>query len=261
MSDDPENRGAAPLPEKTATSNSSKASDSTMPSEGKAPFIPAWLDDSRMPANQFRVLCHVWRRGETFSTAATIAKVCRLKRDTVFKVLSDLETAGFIRRTPRSGQTTLIEPAPFWGTGENGNPPRLGGQEAPRNGGQDPPRLGGHKGTTIKELPLRKSGDVFFEDPPSRKLPTPQLPFPSEAFAEAWKDWKQHRSEKRKPITPLSAKKSLSDLSKMGEARAIAAINHSIANGWQGIFEPTGPAVVTPTAIGTLIVAGRLIRS
>jgi hypothetical protein len=43
----------------------------------------------------------------------------------------------------------------------------------------------------------------------------------------------------------------------MGEARAIAAINHSIANGWQGIFEPTGPAVPSPPAIGAITIGGR----
>jgi hypothetical protein len=65
------------------------------------------------------------------------------------------------------------------------------------------------------------------------------LPFESEAFRKAWEEWKQHRKEMRKPITPLSVVKSLGDLRNMGEARALEAINHSIKNGWQGIFEPS----------------------
>ncbi len=145
-------------------------------SEGEicCPFIPAWLDDLCLSANQFRVICHLWRRGVTFSNAGTIAKMCRLKRDTVFEILSELEARGLIRRTPRPGQTTLIEPVPFGATGSNGNPSRLGGQveanpsrfggqDPPRFGGldpsrfrgQDPSRFGGHKGTPSKVPPIR----------------------------------------------------------------------------------------------------------
>jgi len=53
-----------------------------------------------------------------------------------------------------------------------------------------------------------------------------------------WAEWEQHRQEKKKPLTPLAKKKQLAALVEMGEARAVAAINHSIANGYQGIFEP-----------------------
>jgi NAD-dependent oxidoreductase involved in siderophore biosynthesis len=105
--------------------------------------------------------------------------------------------------------------------------------------------LGLHEGNPTKVIPLRQSkGDLV------------ALPFPTEAFKSAWADWTTHRVEKRKPITPLSAKKSLADLAAIGEARAIAAIHHSIANGWQGIFEPTGAATsqakskpLTPTKL------------
>ena len=47
----------------------------------------------------------------------------------------------------------------------------------------------------------------------------------------------------------------------MGEARAIAAINHSIANGWQGIFEPKSPVVASPPVEGGItMVAGRAMK-
>jgi len=205
------------------------------------PFIPSKLDEAGLPANQFRVLCHLWRRGETYSNAATIAKVCRLKRDTVFGILSDLEKSGFILRKPRPGQTTLIEPVPFWGTGGNDNPSRMRGQEPSRSGGQDPSRFGGHKGDPIKEIPLKKSQG-------GKKQPMAfSLPFSSEAFRDAWNDWQTHRKEKKKPITPLSANIQLKELQAWGEERAISAIGHSIAKGWTGIFEPSGQALNPPT--------------
>lgn len=198
------------------------------------PFIPSKLDEAGLPANQFRVLCHLWRRGETYSNAATIAKVCRLKRDTVFGILSDLEESGFIRRKPRPGQTTLIEPVPIWGAGGSSNPSRLRGQEPSRSGGRDPSRFGGHKGDPTKEIPLKKSQG-------SKKPPLAfSLPFSSEAFRGAWNDWQTHRKEKRKPITALSATMQLKQLQEWGEERAISAIGHSIAKGWAGIFEASG---------------------
>jgi hypothetical protein len=83
-------------------------------------------------------------------------------------------------------------------------------------------------------------------DPPSR-IPDPlkpesgvgTLPFPSERFADAWARWGQHRRETHKPLTPTSTRQQLKKLAELGEDRAVRAIDHSIANGYQGIFEPT----------------------
>jgi hypothetical protein len=56
-------------------------------------------------------------------------------------------------------------------------------------------------------------------------------------FREAWGEWEAHRREKKKPITPRSRTMAFKQLAAMGPARAIAAIENSIANGYQGIFE------------------------
>lgn len=64
------------------------------------------------------------------------------------------------------------------------------------------------------------------------------LPFADDEFFEAWEKWKQHRKEKRKPLTPTSTKMQFEKLKAMGLHRAIAAINHSICEGYEGIFEP-----------------------
>lgn len=57
------------------------------------------------------------------------------------------------------------------------------------------------------------------------------------AFESAWKDWEAHRAEKKKPITPTSRKEQIASLSEMGITRAVAALRHSIRNGYTGIFE------------------------
>ena len=70
-----------------------------------------------------------------------------------------------------------------------------------------------------------------------RKAPTPDLCAP-EAYADEWNEWLSHRREIRKPMT-IRAQRALMDSFTGWDAERIkAAIRHSIANGWQGIFEP-----------------------
>jgi hypothetical protein len=60
----------------------------------------------------------------------------------------------------------------------------------------------------------------------------------SEVFLVAWQSWNTHRHETKKKLSPLAAEMQLRKLAEMGVERAVAAINHSIMNGYQGIFEP-----------------------
>jgi hypothetical protein len=73
--------------------------------------------------------------------------------------------------------------------------------------------------------------------------PLPLFRFPAtldtEAFREIWQEWTDYRKELRKPYTPRGKQAALAKLSTMGEARAIAALHYSMAQGWQGIFEPS----------------------
>ncbi len=62
------------------------------------------------------------------------------------------------------------------------------------------------------------------------------LPFASQKFFLAWKDWMRYLSEKRKKPTPSTTKKQLTALSKVTEEIAIETIEKSIMNGWQGLF-------------------------
>ena len=77
----------------------------------------------------------------------------------------------------------------------------------------------------------------------------PDLPdvLNNDAFLAAWADWVRHRSEIRKPLKPTTIRQQLKKLAAMGTLRAVAAIEHSIANGYQGLFEPkTPPGVPKP---------------
>lgn len=70
--------------------------------------------------------------------------------------------------------------------------------------------------------------------PDSLKLGDPQ------DFFRAWATWITHRQEIKKPITPTSAAQLLKQFEQWGTRRAIAAIEYTIAKGWQGLQEPEG---------------------
>jgi hypothetical protein len=59
-------------------------------------------------------------------------------------------------------------------------------------------------------------------------------------FWEVWQEWRKHRREKRQGLKPTSERKQLAEMAKMGETRAITAIEWSMKNGYTGIFEPSG---------------------
>ena len=74
------------------------------------------------------------------------------------------------------------------------------------------------------------------------------MPFTSEAFALAWADWELSRREIKKPLTATSRKAQLAKCLEWGESRAIAALRHSTAGGYQGIYEPTNRTTNGPVA-------------
>ncbi len=82
---------------------------------------------------------------------------------------------------------------------------------------------------TLHSTPLPPKGVDAVKIP--GELDTPEA-------RQALEDYKQHRREKKKPVTPKSLEKLFAEYAPRGAARFVAAINHSIANGWTGLFEP-----------------------
>lgn len=70
--------------------------------------------------------------------------------------------------------------------------------------------------------------DILFVDYPFGPL-----------FLDAWKSFSQHRKDIGKPFkTKLQEQKALSIFNGKTEEEAIAALNYTIANNWQGIWFP-----------------------
>jgi len=53
----------------------------------------------------------------------------------------------------------------------------------------------------------------------------------------AWLEWEQYLKEKKKKLTPSTAKKQFKFLGGRADPEVIAIINQSIEKGWQGLFE------------------------
>ena len=63
---------------------------------------------------------------------------------------------------------------------------------------------------------------------------------------EAIKRWGQYRREKRLTLTPSGRAAFLKKCIEWGEERAVAAIDHSILQGWTGCYEPKNTAPTSP---------------
>ncbi|WP_197442099.1 hypothetical protein [Thalassoglobus polymorphus] len=56
------------------------------------------------------------------------------------------------------------------------------------------------------------------------------------AFQSAWMEWCSYRRESKKPISKRAANLQIAELKKVGPDAAVAAIQKSILNDWQGLF-------------------------
>ncbi len=119
-------------------------------------FISSQLDDYGLSAAQFRVYCHVARRSDPsqscFESVEHMAAVCRLEAGTVRRALQALTLRRLLHAVPRSGETTLYQPALplFW-------EPLPAREYQPLPKGHGTPRSPGHR--PQGRPPLRPQGN------------------------------------------------------------------------------------------------------
>jgi hypothetical protein len=86
-------------------------------------------------------------------------------------------------------------------------------------------------------LPLKGKPPVGGGVEAIAKIP-PELNTPR--FCASWAEWAEHRRQIRKKLTKSTAEKQLARLARWGEPRAVAAIEYSIEQGYEGIYEKKG---------------------
>ena len=69
------------------------------------------------------------------------------------------------------------------------------------------------------------------------EIDTPQTPLPhSELFKKSWEEWLNYRVKTKKKLSGFAMDKQIKMLAALSEQDAIATIERSIANDWQGLF-------------------------
>ena len=91
----------------------------------------------------------------------------------------------------------------------------------------------------IKNDKNKKAMDPFSYTSENSVLNTPD-------FRERWKKWDKFRKEKKAPLTPTMVESQIKKMEEWGHDRSIAAIEHTIFKGWQGLREPETEATNDP---------------
>jgi hypothetical protein len=75
-------------------------------------FVHSALDEAGLDVYEFRVLCHISRRGSCFASLDTTSKLCKISVRKAQYTLKSLLNKGFILKTPRPGRTDVYKLAP-----------------------------------------------------------------------------------------------------------------------------------------------------
>lgn len=145
-------------------------------SEMNVIFVHSALDDAELSPVDFRIYCHLSRRagsGTAFPAAESIAKVCKINRDTVWASLARLEARGMVERVNRQGTSNvylLTKPSKWKPSGKEGVAERRGLHPAETKG---LPPSGKEGPLRISPLSKSKEGNPLcsFSKPNEHALP------------------------------------------------------------------------------------------
>ena len=243
----------------------------TMPTGGWT-----WLDNAaidRIPEvgpRAFAVLAvlarHADAKRESYPGVARIAQLTAMSERQVKREIATLCDAGLVSRQRRSRGRGLgtfnvyrILPALHRATPDPMNGVTRG------QGRPDASYIGpGEAVTSGQERSLHGATGgpetrLIEQDKKNKKPPkSPKgdlVGFPAELagedFSDAWREWEAYRAQRKNKLTDIGRRRQLKKLAALGAARAIAAIDHSITQGYTGIFEPSRVAAAGPAELDT----------
>src|ERR1039457_7167281 len=82
-----------------------------MKAKNNPPFIPSWLDDAKLDPYEFRLYCHILRRGECYESVRKMVSRLGMSRCGIVAALSRLVSKGFVRRRESLGQPSILTAA------------------------------------------------------------------------------------------------------------------------------------------------------
>ncbi len=172
-----------------------------------------------------------YNRGEIVVSERYLCRRWVWSKGKVRRFLNELETVSRIV-TRKSSLTTVIAITnyePYQGDGnadDNADGPRAVPRAVPR--------------TVPRTVPKSKEEKKERSKEGKEESLAPAVQVPSELntkeFARAWGEWTAYRAKKRNKLLPESWQKQIDRMAKHGAEASVAAIEHSIANGYQGVF-------------------------
>ena len=186
-------------------------------SEGKFIISPREIiEDERLTLWQIKVLLALYsfRNKNTnlvYPSRESISIRCGIRPSNISKTTSELVNLGWLEKTGKGGTSTTYRVT----VPESSTVPEISTPTVPESST--------HK-NTIEEYPI--------ENPP-----TPQL---LGLDLETWEEFRIHRKKIKKPMTEYAEKLMIKKLTKLQSEGhdPNQLLEESIANGWQGIFEP-----------------------
>lgn len=157
-----------------------------------------------------------------------------LKRDGIYSVLKELETAGYVSRSQAQGAAGRFTPVEYT-VSETPLPfsvPRAASPDTASPYTADP---------TLSNKETSSNKDSSNTESLTKKRDSKKVDLPDdlalvEGLPEAWGDWLAHRRELRCALTPHAATEQFKKL--RASADPVRLIRHSLGNGWRGLFEP-----------------------
>lgn len=204
-------------------------------------YVKDWLTDTELgqcsPATRgiwMDLLSNMWsapERGRLDGTEKGFAQVCRCTERQMHVALTELErtqTASVTRNgkvTDRHTKVTVVNRR-MWREEE----------ERKSNAG----RQMRHREKKKRKCHGKNNGKVTPPSPSPSPSALKEPPFPpvldTPEFRSKWQEWETYRKQKKQALTPIGRKRKLTALAKVGVQEAIAQIDQSIEQGWQGLF-------------------------
>jgi len=171
-----------------------------------------------------------------FASNAYLSKHLGLGERQLRNLLKELEDAHLITRVEQEGRRIIrtVEKVALQNALSGGQVTRSAGVAKNCLGGRQEIAVGGGK-----KLPTyNKENNKGDKDTVQQQAWIIRLPFGSEAFLNAWRSWVTYRKEMKKTLTDSSVQAQCREFALWGEQKSIEAIEQSIKQGWQGLFEP-----------------------